>query len=94
MPIVPPPVYSPAPAPVVASGATATAAPTESAPGATLSGKQESTERAEAWLSAIDEMLKAGLRQDALEEWDKFKRAYPNYPVPEKLRAQIRLLQK
>ncbi|AMP14327.1 hypothetical protein [Collimonas pratensis] len=95
-PIVPPPVYSPAPAPVVASGATATAAPTESAsaPGATLSGKQESPERAVAWLSAIDEMLKAGLRQDALEEWDKFKRAYPNYPVPEKLRAQIRLLQK
>lgn len=98
VPIVPPPVYSlvPAPAPVVASGATATAAPTESAsaPIATLQGKPESPARAEAWLSAIDEMLKAGLRQDALEEWEKFKRAYPNYPVPEKLRAQIRLLQK
>lgn len=95
-PVVPPPVYSPAPAPVVASGATVTAAPTESesAPIATLQRKPESPTRAEAWLSAIDEMLKAGLRQDALEEWDKFKRAYPNYPVPEKLRAQIKLLQK
>ena len=97
-PIVAPPAYSPAPAPapVIASGATATAAPTEpeSAPIATLSGKTESPARAAAWLSAIDEMLKAGLHQDALEEWDKFKRDYPDYPVPEKLRAQIRSLQK
>ena len=92
----PAPTYSPAPAPVVASGAVATAPPTEaeSAPAAALAGKPESPARAEAWLSAIDEMLKAGLRQDALEEWEKFRHAYPDYPVPEKLRAQIRQLQK
>jgi len=66
----------------------------ELAPVVAPPGKAESTPRAEAWLSAIDEMLKAGLRQDALEEWEKFKRAYPDYPVPEKLSAQIRLLKK
>jgi len=95
--IAPPaPTYSPAPAPVIASGATATAAPTESepAPVGALQGKPESPARAEAWLSVIDEMLKAGLHQDALEEWEKFKQAYPDYPVPEKLHAQIKLLQK
>ncbi|PFH11920.1 hypothetical protein BCF11_4387 [Collimonas sp. PA-H2] len=92
----PAPVYSPAPAPALASGAVATTLPTQSelAPVVASSGKSESPARAEAWLSAIDEMLKAGLRQDALEEWEKFKRAYPDYPVPEKLRTQIRLLQK
>lgn len=92
----PAPVYSPAPAPALASGAVATALPTQSelAPVVASSRKTEATPRAEAWLSAIDEMLKAGLRQDALDEWEKFKRAYPDYPVPEKLRAQIRQLQK
>ncbi|WP_211473573.1 hypothetical protein [Collimonas humicola] len=92
----PAPTYSSAPAPALASGAGARALPTQSemAPVVAPSGKAESTPRAEAWLSAIDEMLKAGLRQDALEEWEKFKRAYPDYPVPEKLNAQIRLLKK
>jgi hypothetical protein len=42
------------------------------------------------WLSAIDELIKAGLKHDAVEEWNKFNRAYPNYPVPEKTRAAIR----
>ncbi|AMO95889.1 hypothetical protein CFter6_3243 [Collimonas fungivorans] len=97
-PIVAPPAptYSSAPAPAIASGATAAAAPTESesASVATQPGKPESPARAEAWLSVIDQMLKAGLRQDALEEWEKFRHAYPGYPVPEKLRAQIRLQQK
>lgn len=92
----PAPTYSPAPAPALASGTAATALPTQSelAPVVASSGKAEATPRAEAWLSTIDEMLKAGLRQDALEEWEKFKHAYPDYPVAEKLRAQIKLLQK
>lgn len=34
-----------------------------------------------AWLAAIDEMLRAGLRRDTLAEWDKFRAAYPDYPV-------------
>lgn len=34
------------------------------------------------WLAAIDEMLRAGLRRDTLEEWDRFRAAYPDYPVP------------
>lgn len=42
----------------------------------------------------IEELLKADLRQDALAEWEKFRKAYPQYPVPEKLEARIKALQK
>lgn len=52
------------------------------------------TETAKAWLALIDEMLKADLRQDALAEWEKFRKAYPHYPVPEKLAARIKALKK
>lgn len=93
-PVAPAPSYAPAPS--LAPGAVATTLPAQSklASVAAPQEKPESSARAEAWLSAIDEMLKAGLRQDALEEWEKFKHAHPNYPVPDKLSAQIRQLQK
>lgn len=42
------------------------------------------------WLSAIDEMLKAGLRRDALAEWPRFRQAYPDYPVPQELLERLR----
>lgn len=45
--------------------------------------------RATDWLNVIDEMLKAGLRKDAIDEWRKFRVAYPDYPVPEELARQI-----
>ncbi|MEO6919384.1 MAG: hypothetical protein ABI171_10310 [Collimonas sp.] len=82
-----PPFLMPVPAPVVA-------APVLPAPAVASAAKPESTTKAETWLSAIDEMLKAGLRQDALEEWEKFNRAYPDYPVPKNLRDQIKALQR
>lgn len=50
--------------------------------------------KAKAWLALIDEMLKADLRQDALAEWEKFRKVYPTYPVPEKLEARIKALKK
>lgn len=78
-----------APAPKVA------AAPAPSAPApAVVPAKPEASAKAEAWLSVIGEMIKAGLRQDALDEWEKFNQAYPGYPVPEKLSAQIKALEK
>ncbi|NVE00329.1 hypothetical protein [Massilia sp. BJB1822] len=46
----------------------------------------------EAWLAAIDEMLKAGLRRDALAEWPRFRQAYPNYPVPQELLERLQVL--
>ena len=45
--------------------------------------------RAADWLNVIDEMLKAGLRKDAIDEWRKFRLIYPDYPVPEELARQI-----
>jgi hypothetical protein len=47
-----------------------------------------------AWLAAIDELLKAGLRRDTLEEWDKFRAAYPDYPVPADTVEKINALRK
>ena len=46
------------------------------------------------WLAAIDELLKAGLRRDTLEEWDKFRAAYPDYPVPAETTERISALRK
>ncbi|HJV76381.1 MAG TPA: hypothetical protein VJ654_19320 [Noviherbaspirillum sp.] len=51
-------------------------------------------EKAKAWVALIEELLKADLRQDALAEWEKFRKAYPQYPVPGKLEARIKALQK
>jgi hypothetical protein len=46
------------------------------------------------WLAAIEEMMKAGLQRDALEEWDKFRAAWPDYPVPAETREKINALRK
>lgn len=46
------------------------------------------------WLASIDEMLKAGLQRDAVEEWDRFRAAWPDYPVPDQTRARISALRK
>lgn len=46
------------------------------------------------WLAAIDALLQAGLRRDAVEEWDKFRAAYPDYPVPAATTGQIDALKK
>lgn len=54
----------------------------------------DDVEKAKAWLTLIDEMIKADLRQDALIEWEKFHKAYPHYKVPGNLLAQIKALKK
>lgn len=80
---------------VPAPPAAIAAAPAPSAPAPVVPPpKPEANAKAEAWLSVIEEMIKAGLRRDAQEEWEKFDKAYPAYPVPEKLREQIRTLGK
>jgi hypothetical protein len=50
------------------------------------------TPEPKAWLAAIDELLKAGLRRDSLEEWEKFRAAYPDYPVPAETVEKINAL--
>lgn len=47
-----------------------------------------------AWLAAIDELLRAGLQRDSVEEWDKFRAAYPDYPVPKATVDKIEALRR
>jgi hypothetical protein len=48
-----------------------------------------SPEKPKAWLTQIEKMLKADKRKQALEEWTKFRKEYPDYPVPKPLLDQI-----
>lgn len=83
---------APAPAPAVVSGQLSRAV--------TVTGRRSRVDAAgiasapdpKAWLAAIDELLKAGLRRDSLEEWDKFRAAYPDYPVPAETAEKINAL--
>ena len=100
----PPPLsYSSAPAPAISS---LTRAPSEDSRKVEVSGRRSRVEPGQAaamapgapnpaaWLAAIDELLKAGLRRDTLEEWDKFRAAYPDYPVPAETTDKISALRK
>nr|WP_315254969.1 hypothetical protein [uncultured Duganella sp.] len=70
------------PAPPAPTAITVTGAARKAAPAA-------DDARAADWLNVINEMLKADLRKDAIDEWRKFRVAYPDYPVPEDLARQI-----
>ena len=81
---------SAAPAPA-AIGTASAPAPAARAPG---SVPALDVDKAKAWLALIDEMLKADLHQDALNEWEKFRHAYPNYIIPKKFAAKMQALKK
>jgi hypothetical protein len=49
---------------------------------------------ADAWLSKIDALLKAGSNQEALQEWRKFRKEYPDYAVPDGISEKIKPLDK
>jgi hypothetical protein len=72
--------------------ATASPAPAAVAPLAESLAKTDPQEKQKAWLVRIEELIKADSRKDALVEWEKFEKVYPGYPVPEKLREQIKAL--
>ncbi len=48
----------------------------------------------QAWLLQIDRALKADKPRDALDEWTKFRRAYPDYAVPKELTERLDALKK
>lgn len=41
------------------------------------------------WLARIDELLRAGRRQQAIESLRLFRNAHPDYPLPDELRALL-----
>ncbi|MEC5161612.1 MULTISPECIES: hypothetical protein [unclassified Janthinobacterium] len=48
----------------------------------------------QAWLLEIERMLKADRSKDAVDEWEKFRRAYPDYPAPQELTERLQALKK
>lgn len=44
---------------------------------------------AEDWLRVIDSLLQAQLKNDAKTEWQRFRKAYPDYPVSDEFKARI-----
>lgn len=65
------------------------APPMLAAPAAPDAGMAARDANAERWLALIDEMLKAGLRSDALNEWARFRAAHPDYRVSAELTERI-----
>lgn len=44
---------------------------------------------APALVARIEQLLKEGKRDEALAEWERLRAAYPDYPVPDKLREAL-----
>jgi hypothetical protein len=94
----PPPPPAPEPAPMAAPVATRAAAPIAApiaapAPAPAAKVAPEADEQAKQQLILIEELLKADLPRDALEQWKAFRQAYPRYPVPEPLAARMKALE-
>ncbi len=81
-----------APAPAPAAPVMAAAAPPPPVAAAPAS-KSEAVAQPKAWLTLIEELLKANMQQEALEEWAKFRKTYPQFPVEPRLLEKIKLLQ-
>jgi hypothetical protein len=62
------------------------------APPAEPPAKAASQDKQAAWLARIEGLVKANSDKEAAAELEKFEKAYPAYPVPEKLKAQIQAL--
>lgn len=63
------------------------------ASGVAASG-ETTTNPAEAWLAKIEMLLKAGSNREALLEWRKFRKAYPDYVAPDTLNQKMKALDK
>jgi hypothetical protein len=48
--------------------------------------------RADAWLAVIEQKLKSRDDKGALQEWAKFRRIYPDFPVDKVLEARLKMI--
>ena len=80
------------------------AAPTPAAPGAsapapkantraTVGGYRIPQRDAKEWLQAIEGMLDTGDTATAAAQWKRFRKAYPDYPVPDTLSERLKVLE-
>jgi hypothetical protein len=53
-----------------------------------------SVEAAAQWLASIEANLDTGKDAEVLDQWRKFRRAYPDYAVPPALEERIKAIQK
>lgn len=83
----PMPAPVPAPVPAPAPAATAKASALETIDNAAAE------ERAKEWIILIEELLKADLPREAMEQWKEFRKNYPKYPAPAKLAARMKALE-
>jgi hypothetical protein len=87
----PPPVQSAA----SGDGANAIASPPVLGGQATgQASEPASPENARSWILQIEKLLKADKRKEVLDEWTRFRLAYPDYPVRKSLLKQIDALKK
>ncbi len=94
---LPAPAVAAAPSPMAASGivdagSVGAKPPAPPAKTAAQSNGSASAEPAKTWLLRIEKLIKADRRQEALDEWEKFRRAYPDYPAQKSLLKQMETL--
>lgn len=93
----PPPPAPAAPAPASAPSAQATpqASTHVEVTGSRIARSDQAAieQRAEQWLSLLTELLDRHLDDDARDNWARFRREFPDYPVPPSLQARIDALQ-
>jgi hypothetical protein len=85
-------VAAPAAGSVTTEAAKPAAVTPSAAPPAEPPAKTASQDKQAAWLAHIEGLVKANSDKEAAAELEKFEKAYPAYPVPENLKAQIQEL--
>jgi hypothetical protein len=48
--------------------------------------------KAREWLQKIDDLIRQGRNDEALRSWEDFRKAYPDYAVPEPLKEKLKAL--
>jgi hypothetical protein len=84
---------------VAESAAPPPPAPAASAPApkadtrATVGGYRIPQREAKEWLQAIERMLDTGDTATAAAQWKRFRKAYPDFPVPDTLSERLNVLE-
>lgn len=88
----PPAPPAPAPEPAAAAPAREMAVDELDSPRKAAARLQE-TESPKEWLQAIERLLDAGNTDSAAAQWKRFRKAHPDYPVPDTLAGRLKALE-
>ena len=88
---LPPPPPAPAPAPAATPRVPAPEVDELDAPRKAAARSLEA-ESPKDWLQAIERMFDAGDTDSAAEQWKRFRKAHPDYPVPDSLASRLNAL--